>query len=248
MLAGNSSTRTVHLDNKLTGRQGNWIVDVRVGALRSTEVADRFALGSPQAFTVVAPDARDVDSERYYARGDAKRSLTDVAFWTTGATWDRDTSAGIEHRTSVFAGFGTVWWDREGARLVSDYSLSYTERTDEVVDPERTYNFIGSRLSVSWLQAFGDNADFLNESIYWTSFQDTRDRNFDIKNALTSHLNDLFALRIGLELIYHNFPALEDVDLFDDVPDSGGEKIGAVRIRTRRLDTILKATFVISIS
>ena len=248
MLAGNSSTRAIHLDDKLTGRWGDWLLDIRGGGLRSTERADRFALGTSQNFTIVAPSARDVDSARYYARGDAKHSLTSFAFWTAGVTWDRDTGAGIEHRTSVYTGPGTTWWDREGARLASDYSLSYTERQDEVVDPERTYNFVGSRLSVSWLQAFGADASFLNESIYWMSFQDTRDRNFDIKNTVTSHLNDLFALRIGLEFIYHNFPALEDVDLFDDLPNSGGEKIGTVRTRTRRLDTILKATFVITIS
>ena len=150
--------------------------------------------------------------------GTPKRHVTDLLYWIAGTFWDRDTNAGIEQRATVHAGLGTAWWDREGERLASDYSVSYIARRDEVDDPGRLYDFVGSRFSVSWLQGIGTHGSFSNDTVYTVSLQDAKDRNLDVRNARKSNLNDLLALRVGLELIHHNFPALGDVDLFDVVP------------------------------
>ena len=101
---------------------------------------------------------------------------------------------------------------------------------------------------MDYLQKVHDKASFHNESIFFGNVEDRKDYHLDIHNSLTSKLSKLFAVRISLQFLYNNFPALTPLALFDADADAGGEEIGTVLTRKKKLDTIFKVTFVITLS
>ena len=52
------------------------------------------------------------------------------------------------------------------------------------------------------------------------------------------------SLRFSLQFIYQNLPALEELDLFES---EGGQEIGTVKVRKKKMDTVVKFTVVVTI-
>jgi hypothetical protein len=125
--------------------------------------------------------------------------------------------------------------------------LTFTAREDEITDPQRDERYSEVRLSSDFMRKISENAQFDSDFAFNVNAGDASDYRFDTINAVTSNLTNRFALRASLQLIYHNLPALEEIDLLDLAPEDGGVTIGTVNVRKKKLDTIFKVSLVITI-
>ncbi len=243
LTTGNSSTSTFSLDEKLSYAWTNADFNFRAGALRVQTTDDPFAVGAEDDFDVIEDLTRELDTERYYLNGNYQRNISEGFFWTGGAGWDRDTNAGIENRTVLFIGVGNTWNNNERTVFKTDYNITFTRRVDEIPDPERDEKFSELRLAWDYRQQISSHTSFDSDLIFFAVVSDLSDNRFVTVNAITTQLNDMFALRFSVDLRYQHIPAFEEIDL--ETPE--GLPIGEVVVRKKKLDTIWKFSFVVTL-
>lgn len=206
--------------------------------------------------------------EREISKQDSKRIKRGFT-WNVGATWDRDVDAGILSRTAVFSGVGHVWWKRDDLKFNTAYSLSYTQRDEENPDPEKDQEFVGWRFSWNYLNKWGEATTFKNDCFVNVSLADRNDWSSNMVTSLDVSMTEKLALKISLQWLYNNEPALEDVDIIafvklidpDGVPGSGDEffetvgdddpdafeiVLGEDRVRKKKLDTVFRTSLSIT--
>ncbi len=164
-----------------------------------------------------------------------------------GAGWDRDSNAGIENRTVVYAGVDNPWRDDDHLRFKTDYTITYTRRIDEIEDPERDANLSEVRLSWEYMHQFVENTRFDSDFIFFVYGSDASDNRFNTINAVATNVTSVLALRFSLQLLYQNSPTLEEIDLFDLDPSNGGIQIGSAVVPRKKLDTVVKFSLVLTL-
>ena len=244
--SGNSSTSTLSVDDRLVRVWENAELSFRGGALRTKTPDDRFAIGTPEDFRIVEDAMSELDNERYYLSGRYDRDITARLFWVVGAGWDRDKNAGIENRSLVFGGVGHTWRQSEHVAFKTDYTLTYTRRSDFIEDPERDKNFSEVRLSWDYMHKLRSETQFDSDFEFFVNTSDASDYRFNTPNTLTTNLSSILALRFGAQFLYQNFPALEEIALFDVDPAAGGASIGTAVVRKKKLDTVLRFSLVVT--
>ncbi len=246
---GNSHTSTCTFDDQLTRNWENATLEFRFSGLRTRTTDDRLAAVSGSGeFAVVEDETADIDTDRYRVRGSYRRDVNKKFYWITGAGWMRDLNAGIENMTTVYGGLGNPWWDREDSHFLTDYSITYTNREEEIEDPLLDGRFPALRFSLDYMNQFGSNSQYDNDFTFLTNLKNLEDYQFDWTNSLTSNLTSILALRVSLQLLYRNFPALEELDLFPVPPSEGPSlPIGTVPVRRKKLDTLFKVTLVVTL-
>jgi len=246
---GNSENVSLSLDNVLQGSWDRSTFNLRVGAYRqeSNDIT-RFAVGTGQDdFLADESKVREVDAYRLYIFSDFKRTISDHFYWQVGANWDKDEDAGIESRLVAYAGVGNVWWESDRSSFTTDYALSYTSRTDEIVDPENDGKFAGGRLAWNFVQQVLDSSAVTNDMTVFLNFDQMKDYRFVNTTALTTSMSSKLSLRLSAEFRYSNLPSLEKVDLYDRDPlDPDSSLIGTVNARKEKLDSIFRATVVLN--
>jgi len=241
LTSGNSSTSTFAFDNKTTRAWENAELGFRFGALRTETTDDRFAQGTENDFEIIDPE-RNLDNERFYVIGQYQRNISDRFFWLTGAGWDKDKNAGIDNRTVLFAGVGNTWKDVDVHKFKTDYTITFTKRVDVITDPMRDENFSELRLSADYMKKLNTSNQFDSDTIFFTNLSEVGDYRFDTMNSLTTNLNSVIALRFSVQLLYQNQPALEEIELVNDI----GLGTGVVIVRKKALDTITKFSLVVT--
>jgi putative salt-induced outer membrane protein YdiY len=244
LTAGNTSTSSLTVDDKLIRAWENAELSFRFGVLRAKTVDDRFAVGTPEDFRVAEDTSREIDNERYYVSGRYDRDITERFFWVAGAGWDRDLDAGISNRSILYGGVGNKWRDDDHMRFKTDYTLTFTHRIDEIPDPERDTNYSEARFSSDYMHKLAANAQFDSDFVFFVNVGDGSDYRFNTIESVTSSLNSLMALRFSAQFLYQNFPAFEEIDLYD--VDPGGRVVGTAVVRKKKLDAILKFSLVVT--
>ena len=241
--AGNSSTSNFAVDDKLNRKWKSSELGFRFGALRTQTTDDPFAVGTAEDFEVIEDSTRELDNERYYVFGQFQRNILPRFLWMTGGRWDKDANAGIENRTVLFGGVGNIWIDRERTTFKTDYAVTFTRRIDAIPEPERKERSSEARLASSYRHNLDASHRIDSDFVVFLNVGNASDYRFDTINAFTSSLSSIFALRFSIQLLYQNLPALEKIDL----EDSGGLTIGKVVVRKKKLDTVLKFSFVVTL-
>lgn len=247
---GNSSTSTLTFDDKLTRTWDNAMFQFKFSGLRTNTADDRFAVvAGPDDFTVIEDDTQELDTERYNVDGSYRRDVNKRLYWITGAGWLRDLNSGIQNMTSVYGGLGNTWWSREDSHFLTDYSITYTDREEEIEDPLLDGQFPAVRINLDYMKQFGANKhQYDNDFTFLANLKDLEDYQFDWTNSLTSNLTSLLALRVSLQLLYRNLPGLEEIDLFLIPPTEGASlAVGSVPVRRKKLDTLFKVTLVVTL-
>ncbi len=245
---GNSSTETFGLKNLLRRSWARARYTFRIDAVRSNTADDPIAVlreGSDTEYDVVTFD-KEPDVEKYYVENRYDRNITERFFWNVGLTWDRNKDAGIDSRWVGFAGVGNVWWDREDLRFLTSYGLSYTDRQEEDFDPTKDDTFLGFRFNWEYLNQWGKVTTFENDWTFNSNFSDSEDWNTDMTSSIHVAINARVGLRVSLQWLYNNRPALKDLDLFTEID---GNLIGlplTVSEPKDKLDTIFRTSLAIS--
>jgi putative salt-induced outer membrane protein YdiY len=275
---GNSKSQTLGIKDTLGYKTKNGRSRFRIDALRTYSSDDpfyqvdpgvTFEPGSkPLNFTThtVYPDP-DLDVDRYFAEGRYDGNLgKKKSTWNAGASWDRNEDAGIVSRAIVFGGLGNVWHEREDLSFYTSYGLSYTDRQEDVDDPEHDRRFLGVRLSSDFKQAWGKSTIYDNDFTFNVNVSDLSDFNADLVQGVSVSMSKSLSLKISLQLTYAGEPALENVDVIvravvvdpDGIPGNGDEffetvssggseiTLGEDTLRKRNLDTIFRTSLQIT--
>jgi hypothetical protein len=208
---------------------------------------------------LVEPDVENYYFESLLERtfNKAPRLRPGTLRWHIGYNWERNVEAGLIGRSVVFAGVGHEWWDREDLHFSTRYGISYTNRNEVTLDPEKEPEFAGARATWRFRKRFGPRVIYENELRYNQSFADSRDYSANMTQSFDVPMSKRLSLVVTLQWLFNNFPALEDIDIVaefvvrdpDGVPGSGDEffetvrsggsqvPIGSTRERKKSLDT-----------
>jgi putative salt-induced outer membrane protein YdiY len=275
---GNSNTVALGFKNTLTRRWTRSWATLRLDSTRTATEDDRYVLVEPgltwepgatpppYSTSVVDPPT-EPDVEKYFIEGRFDRQTGKTRSWNGGASWDRNSDAGIINRYIAFAGVGNVWQDTDERRLHTSYGISWTDREEETPDPEKDATFAGVRLGSRYSEKMGQVTTYKNDTTVNISLADTSDYSADMVNSVAVAMNKRLSLKVSLQWLYNNEPALEDVDILvrtilldpDGVPGSGDElfqtvteggaetTLGETQIRKKALDTVFNVSLVISL-
>ena len=244
-LAGNTSSITLQLDNKLRYRTEKQEWTLWAGGLKVEPAQRPFALGTVDDFAVVEP-SRFVAAARYYIASRFERKINKNFFGVGGGGWSRDQNAGIENLLSLYGGVGNVWLDRSEQNLRTDYAIAFTHRVEDVPDPEKEERYPDARFTMEYVIGFGKHAKFNSNFIFYTHIGKAADYRFTLNNSVTASLTNIFSLRGSLQLFYFNQPSLEEISLYSVPPNQGGVAGGTVLIEREKLDTSVKLSFVVT--
>jgi hypothetical protein len=277
LTAGNAAAQTWGFSDQLRHVRKDARFDFEVNVVRSDTADDRFFMvapglefpvgGAPEnpATSLVTPDPA-LDVSTYLVRVDYERNITPTFFWDLGGSWDRNDDAGIRSRYIAYAGVGHKWVDYDRRRFATSYGISYIDREEDEPDPEKDRRFTGARLGWDYMERFNTGTTFEHRFGANMNLSDARDYSINTNSTLTVSLVRHLSLRVGIQGLYENRPALEsdlDVIAFVEVlnPDgiagsgderfrtlsSGGSKlmIGSSDARRDRLDLIFKTALVI---
>ena len=277
LTAGNSAARTWGFTDELQHLWKDARFKFEAKVVRSDTSDDRFFLVAPglefpvggapvnPATTLVTPDPTP-DVANYLFRGSYQRNITPGFFWNAGASWDRNDDAGILNRYILHAGVGNTWVDSDRRRFATSYGISYTDREEEEPDPEKDRRFTGARLGWDYVERFNAGTTFDNRFATNINLADASDYSIDTTSALTVAVVSHVSLKVSLQWLYENEPALESgLDVIANVevinPDgiagsgdeffrtlsSGGSKLvlGSADARKDKLDTIFRTALVL---
>lgn len=283
---GNSETEGLKLHSVSQWHSERSGFRLKLDGLRSNTADDRFRQVDPGftwevgaepppdvTTTLVDPD-KEPDVEKYFIEARYERSITaeprlrpGTMSWNVGSTWDRNLDAGIVSRLVVYGGLGHVWWDREDLKFSTIYSLSWTDRNEEIQDPEKDDEFPGLRYNWIYENRWGKNVVFHHEWTFNANLSELSDFSSDMTSSIRIPMTQRLSLRISLHWLFNNLPALEDIDLIgavtlidpDGIPGSGDEyfetvdsgggysiDLGSVQERREKLDTVFTTSLGIS--
>lgn len=274
---GNSNTETLGFKDTFEYKTDRGRSRFRVDTLRATKSDDPYYLVEPgltfePGETIPNPPTRAVrpgsepDAERYFVEGRYEGNLPKKASWNAGASWDRNEDAGILNRYIVFGGLGRTWRDREDLVFRTNYGLSYTDREEEIEDPEKERRFPGARLSSDFKDKWGASTIYDNDFTFNVSLKDIRDYNIDLIQGVSVSMGKWLSLKFSLQWLYASEPALEEVDVIarvrlldpDGIPGNGDEffetiesggseiTIGEDNLRKKELDTTIRTSLLIT--
>lgn len=243
--SGNANTETFGFGNTYTYRWPKSRFRLKADGVRSNTADDTFAVATGGGdFRVVRPP-KEPDVERYFAEARYDREITRTFFWNAGLSWDRNLDAGIINRWILFAGVGNIFWDRDDLKFNIAYGLAGTDREEETPDPEKDERFVGPRFTWDYMNQWGKLTQYDNDWTVTGNFKDIKDFTTTMTNAVTVTMSKKLALKVSLQWIYNNEPALEDVDLF--LNEGMAIKLGEVDIRREKLDTTFSTSLVVSL-
>jgi len=215
MTSGNSDSSTLGLKNTLVYDWEEARFEMKLGAIRveSTPVPF-FAVGTATDFTREENDS-ELTAESYFLNGRYDHNITDRFFWFAGAGWDRNTFSGIANRYAAFGGVGNIWFDTETIKWRTDYALTATKQEDVIEQPDLDDTFLGVRLSSTFLYKWSESGSYGNDTILDENVDDTDDWRVNMTNWVAVNLSNHLALKVSLQWLYDNQPALIAANLFD---------------------------------
>jgi len=215
--------------------------------------------------SLIKPDPT-LDVANSLVRSSYERDITPRFFWNAGGSWDRNDDAGILNRYITYAGVGHKWVDHERRRFATSYGVSYTDREEEKPDPEKDRRFAGARFGWDYMERFNASTTFDHKFETNANLSDPTDYSINTTSALTVSMVRHVSLKVSLQWLYENEPALEsDLDVVafvevinpDGIPGSGDERfrtlssggsklvVGSADARKDKLDTIFKTALVV---
>jgi putative salt-induced outer membrane protein YdiY len=241
---GNSETETIGFKNTLTRRWEKALFELKAMGIRAESTTrDPIAIGTASSFSVDDQKSTDTTAETYALNGRYNKKISENFFWYVGAGWDRNRDAGIDNRYTASGGVGNIWINSEDVLFATDYALTYTDQEDVVEDPDASDSFAGARFSWRYENKLTESTTYKNDLIVDANLDETDDYRADMVNSVSVAINKRLALKVGLQVLYDNMPALEEVPLF---LTAGGAQTGTVLVELDDVDTIFRTSLVVN--
>jgi hypothetical protein len=239
LTSGNSEGTTLGFKNKLWRVWDNGLLEFNAGGIRVESTTTTYsATGTPGNFDIDEDKDTSTTAENYYLNGRYDRKISDRFFWFVAAGWDRNEPAGVKNRYTGAGGVGNIWYARDDLKFRTDYALSWTKQDDVVENPDIEDSFFGLRLSWLYWNAFTETTSYTNEFIVDENLDETDDLRLNMINSLAVTMSKRLALKVSLQWLYDNQPALIAVPLNGSGPD--------VYLEADDLDTIFTTSLVVN--
>jgi hypothetical protein len=236
MTTGNSQTSSFSFNNTLAKSWDKSSFTLKAGALRVEATRVVGADIDTDGFTIIEED--ETTAEKYFLNGRFDREITKKFFWYAGGGWERNEPAGIKNRFGAVGGVGNIWVDSETVKFRTDYALTYTDQEDVIPTPGLEDNFLGVRFSWEYLHKFTDSTTYGNDFILDENLDETSDFRADMTNWLSIAMNKRLALKVSLQTMYDNEPAMKRINEIDGP--------GFVDVPVDDLDNIFTAALVVN--
>jgi hypothetical protein len=277
LTAGNSASQTWAFTDEVRHAWKDARFEFEVNVVRANTSDDRFLMVEPglefpvggapanPPTSLIKPEPT-LDVANSLVRGSYERDITPRFFWNTGGSWDRNDDAGILNRYITYVGVGHKWVDEERRRFATSYGVSYTDREEDKPDPEKDRRFAGARVGWDYQERLNAGTTVDHKFETNANLSDPTDYSLNTTSALTVSMVRHVSLKVSLQWLYENEPALEsalDVVAFvevinpDGIPGSGDERfrtlssggsklvVGSADARKDKLDTIFKTALVL---
>jgi len=240
---GNAVSATLGFTNKLTWDLGSTALELTVGALRaeSTTLERVVTSAGPPPVVSEVSDTR-LTAESYRAGLALDRDLSEKMFLYAAAGWKRNRFSGIENQFSAAGGIGSTWIDEDHHSFKTEYAATWTSQEDVVPGPEGTRSFAGARLTWSYLIQLSESTTYTNDLAVDENLKDTADLRADMVNSLQVAMSRSLALKVSLQLLFDNQPALTAATDPDNLLGAGE----SVLIELEKLDTIFTVSVVVN--
>ena len=230
---GNAKSTSLGFKNTLakTSEKSLWTFNAGGIRVESTTFNRSVVGGVP-----VESESSDTTAESYYLNGRYDRKITDSLFWFGGAGWDRNEPAGIKDRYIAEAGLGNTWFESDDHVFKTLYGVTFTDQEDTSGVSD---DFLGARFSWDYLNKLGANTTYTNVLVLDANLDESSDWRGNMQNGLAVAMSEKLALKLGLQLLYDNEPAI--LLLANDVPPPE-----FVPFQLDELDTIFTASLVVN--
>jgi putative salt-induced outer membrane protein YdiY len=241
--SGNSDANTLGLKARIGRKWKRSQLELKASGLRaSSGERERTAVGTEETFVVEERSTSELKAENYLLNGRLERKVSERFFWNVGAAWERDRFAGIDNRTQGVLGVGNTLIDRERLKLKTTYgaTLTHVVDVDEAANADRT--FLGAQLTWALEVGLGKNAKYTSTLDLDDNLEEVEDFRADMVHGLSASVTSHLALKVSLQWLYRNRPALVEVPL----SSPAGEASGTVLVPLEKLDTKLTTALVMS--
>lgn len=239
---GNAEAETLGFKVALLKTMESSTLAITASGLRAESTAtSRVALG-PRPFTLVETSDTTLTAENYTLGTRYDRLLSETFFWYVGASWEKNEFAGFSERFSGVGGVGNLWWDNDNSRFRTDYGLTFTSQDDLVDNPALEDTFLGTRFSYDYWRQLTPTTDFGSTLILDQNLDESEDLRADFTNWLSISISDRLALKVSLQALYDNLPAITLAPIVQPgTPDNG-----SLPVELDELDTIFTTALVIN--
>ncbi len=242
-ISGNSESETFGFKTSFVKTMESSTFALSAAGLRAESTTTRRVAFGSAPFTIREIPDTVLTAESFTASGRYDHLLSERLFWYTGLTWERNEFAGFSERLTGVGGIGHLWWDREDSRFRTDYGLTWTSQDDLIANPALDDSFLGARFSYDYWRQLTSTAEYASVLIVDQNLDESEDLRADFINSLSVSLSDRLALKVSLQALYDNLPALALLP----VVDATGTPTGAtVPFELDDLDTVFTTALVVN--
>jgi putative salt-induced outer membrane protein YdiY len=242
-ISGNAESETFGLRSSFVKTMESSTLDLSAAGLRAESTTTRRTAVGSFPFTVQETSDTVLTAESYSASGRYDKLLSERLFWYGALTWERNEFAGFSERLMGIGGIGHLWWDREDSRFRTDYGLTWTSQDDLVANAAVDDSFLGARLSYDYWRQLTSTTDFASVLIVDQNIDESEDLRADFTNSLSISISDRLALKVSLQALYDNLPALGLLPIVDATGTPTGLTIP---FELDELDTIFTTALVVN--
>ena len=237
---GNAEAETLGFTNTLRRVWEDAEFSLKASGLRaeSTTRTLRAVLEPSGTVRVFDESNTDLTAEHYSLSGRYRRQISERFFWFAGLGWERNEFAGFDPRISAEGGVGHQWFKTEKASFRTDYAVTYTHQEDVVPTPGRSEDFAGVRFAWDYRRQLTPSTEYTNTLQVDENLDDTSDLRADLNQAIAVAINKKLALKVSLQLLFDNQPAVEAVPIEPALED-------VVLVELEELDSTLKVALVV---
>ncbi len=241
--SGNTETSSISGRLEADREWASGTLRLTAAALRAEKTeTERRAIGAtPDDVRIVEISDTEPTAESYSAAGQYDRELTERLFAFGSAGWERDELAGIADRSTVGAGLGHVWADREELESRTSYGVTYT-REEGTSGLEQ--DFAGLRVSWDYRRLLTETTTYTHALVVNENLDDTDDLRADLLASIAVAMTERLALEVSGQVKFDNQPAFEAVPR--ELPD-GTPAGDTVLVELEEVDTVLTASLVVKL-
>lgn len=240
--SGNANAETLGFRNTLVRHWNKGQATLEAGAIRAEDSRrNRSAVLLPSGrIRIDELTSAQLTAESYFLRGRYEREFSDRKFWFLGTGWEQNNFAGIDRRVSSVGGVGFKWYEKDDEFFSTDVGITLTDERD-LAGTSRT--FTGARFSWSFAARWTATTFFESQLKLNQNLEDFSDSRADLINSVAVAMTSRLALKLTLQLLFDTQPALETLEVVDEMGQATGEVIA---LELEQLDSIVNASLAVS--
>ena len=237
---GNSETSTFMFKNNYAYKWDKADLSLKFGVMKADNATiTRTAIRNGTEYDVIEEKETETTDEKYYVNFMYNRRVSKRFFWYLGLNWDRNELAGIKNRYAGGLGLGNVWKNTDKIKFSTSYGVNYTKEDVLVEGPDFDGSFASVQAAWSLFCKISETTTFTQDFKLNPNVEEGDDYRIELDNLLAVDIIKHMALKVGLQFLYDNQPALTSVTVL-------GDNEAPLLLELDELDTIFSTSLTIT--